>query len=258
MRHTAAALTLLLFALYAAMFPGSTITVALNQVPSWGVWMGSALLILQGLIMLSWLGVCYGWRGLLAGGLISMLGLMIENLGVTTGLPFGAYYYTSVLQPQILGRVPLAIGAAWLMIIPCAAELGIRIARHWQIRWHVALSATLVVLRDLQIEPVATRASSYWVWLEPGPYYGVPLINFAAWWLVGAGLIWGQLRVRGDRPQPLPGRTLQHLPPVMVLMSVTMFTTINLARGYWLAGGVGLLMLLVAALTLRHQAARIR
>ena len=40
-----------------------------------------------------------------------------EVLGSKTGLPFGAYHYTQVLQPQLSGA-PILIPLAWLMMLP--------------------------------------------------------------------------------------------------------------------------------------------
>ncbi len=89
-------LALALFLLYLALFPGSTITVVLDQVPAWGTWMGGALLLLQGAIVLCWLLGGYGWRGALAAGLVLILGWGVEQLGVATGFPFGRYRYTGI------------------------------------------------------------------------------------------------------------------------------------------------------------------
>ncbi|HET9221144.1 MAG TPA: carotenoid biosynthesis protein, partial [Roseiflexaceae bacterium] len=97
---------LALFLLYLAVFPGSTITVALDQVPAWGEWMGGALLLLQGAIVLCWLLGSYGRRGALAAALVFLLAWGVEHLGVTTGFPFGRYSYTAQLQPQLFGTVP--------------------------------------------------------------------------------------------------------------------------------------------------------
>ena len=50
------------------------------------------------------------------------------------------------------------------------------------------MAATLVLLLDLQIETVATKINQYWIWLDGGPYYGVPTANFVAWWLTGLAM----------------------------------------------------------------------
>jgi uncharacterized membrane protein len=227
-RRTFRGLALGLFLVYLAVFPGSTLTVALDRVPGWGEWMGGALLLLQGAIVLFWLAAGYGPRGALAAGLVAVLAWGVEHLGVVSGFPFGRYRYTDMLQPQLLGVVPLAIPCAWLMVALGAwqlatAGLGLRagyrlsvpafggrrktIGAGWsssiaglQSRqpgsrtrlavfcWPALGAATLVLLLDLQIETIATAVNRYWVWLDGGAYYGVPTANFVAWWLVGLGM----------------------------------------------------------------------
>jgi hypothetical protein len=68
-RNTFQRLALILFCIYLAVLPGSTIVVALNRVPSWGEGMGGTLLLLQGAAALCWLLGNYwargGWAALL-------------------------------------------------------------------------------------------------------------------------------------------------------------------------------------------------
>src|SRR5262245_13591812 len=124
MRQQFRRLALSLFLLYLAVFPGSTLTVALDRVPAWGAWMGAGLLIVQGAAVLCWLIGHAGRRGAGAGLLVFLLAWAVEHIGVTTGLPFGRYHYTGLLQPQLFGVVPLAILCAWLMVTIGAWQLG--------------------------------------------------------------------------------------------------------------------------------------
>ena len=266
MQVSVSRLTMLLLALYLAVFPGATLTVALDRVPVWGAWMGGALLILQGTIVLCWLISSYGRWGVLAASLIASLAWAIEHIGVTTGFPFGRYSYTAALQPQIFGVVPLAIVCAWLMVAVGAWQLagalsagaGGRAHRPGSgLRSHL-LAATLVMLLDLQIEPVATAINRYWVWGQDGWYYGVPASNFAAWWVVGALLTLVVARVlspfepgmaarAGAWQTPLPiARLLAAAPMGLYLLSTLMFTVITLMHGYLPSGLVGVVVLLWA------------
>ena len=49
----------------------------------------------------------------------------------------------------------------------------------------MALSAVLLVAADLVLDPGAALLG-YWIWTEPGLYYGIPASNFAGWLLTGA------------------------------------------------------------------------
>jgi len=123
MQHTFQRLALILFCIYLAVLPGSTIVVALDRVPGWGAWMGGALLLLQGAAALFWLLGRHGARGGLAALLVFLLAWAVEHAGVTSGMPFGHYHYTGALQPQLFGTIPLAIPCAWLMVAAGAWQI---------------------------------------------------------------------------------------------------------------------------------------
>ncbi|MGQ9892741.1 MAG: carotenoid biosynthesis protein [Roseiflexus sp.] len=256
-------LSLVCFFAYCAVFPGSTITVALDAVPSWGVWMGAAMLIVQGMAVIFWAPGMYGARGALAVGLAFGLAWAVEHIGETSGWPFGRYQYTETLQPQILGVVPFPITLAWLMVGFGSWQLA-RLAlgsRGGRIGLAI-LTGVLIVLLDLQIETVATRINDYWFWIDGGPYYGVPLQNFVGWWIVGfliALIVATLLSQSGENepdrlPPPSPssqrGRMVafvwRYLPALLCILSSIFFTAANLARGYPLAGLFGVIFLIVA------------
>ena len=273
---------LILFWIYLAVFPGSTIVVALNRVPEWGAWMGGALLLLQGAAALCWLIGTYGTRGGLAALLVFLLAWAVEYIGVITGIPFGRYRYTGALQPQLFSTVPLAIPFAWLMVAAGAWQLATNdpsTPRFLSLskgragdrppttdhrlfsavvgrRWSVVVAATLVLLLDLQIETIATKVNRYWIWQDSGPYYGVPTGNFVAWWLVGLAMALAVAKILPERSDGarlyvsrLVSRVSGFIPAHLYLLNTLMFAIVNLARGYTIAGLVGALTLL--AVTLR-------
>jgi putative membrane protein len=267
MRHTFQRLALILFCIYLAIFPGSTIVVALDRVPGWGGWMGGALLLLQGSVALCWLLGAYGARGGAAALLVFVLAWAVEHIGVTAGVPFGRYSYTSALQPQLLGVVPLAIPCAWLMVAIGSWQLArsnVQTFKRSNVQT-LALAATLVLLLDLQIETVTTRINQYWIWLDSGPYYGVPTANFVAWWLVGLAMAFVVAKVlavpavqtfKHSNIQTFTHSMSMYLPTYLYLLSTLMFATVNLARGYLVAGLVGVFVLLAAALVAQPAATR--
>ncbi len=115
---------------------------------------------------------------------------IVEYAGVRTGLPFGAYAYTSALQPQI-GGVPAHIPAAWLMMLPPAWAVGKAMTRcrrttcgrSWHgIAAHSLVSGLAMTVWDLYLDPQMV-SWQLWQWDSPGIYFGVPLLNFAGWTL---------------------------------------------------------------------------
>ncbi len=268
MRYIPQRLALCLFALYVALFPGSTLTIALNHVPPWGRSFGGVLLVIQGVVVLAWLAWRYGIRGGVAGISIALMGLVVEFLGETTGFPFGRYSYTDLLQPKVFDVVPLAICCAWAMAVPAAYEIAKLVApTTWRPIGVLLLAATLVLVLDLQIETVAANINNYWIWIDSGPYYGVPTENFVAWWLVGLGMASVLSRILGHQQSieshhENVGRmsssflqlVLRFIPHLMYLLSTLMFAIVNLARGYTLAGVVGVIVLGVSLIWITRVA----
>lgn len=261
---------LALLGIYLFVYPFGILLIALDIVPTWGTWMGGALLILQGSMMGLWLVANYGRRGLLAALSILLLSWAVEHVGVTTGFPFGGYHYTETLNLKVLGVVPLAVPFAWLMVVPAAVGITEYLLRRSQqvapprgmgrvvLRGAlIALgAASFALLLDLMIEPLAVHINGYWVWDNTGGgYYGVPGSNFAAWWVTSAvlaalmlALIHMPQRVGEAAPATPLGGTVAWLPPLLYMLNLTMFVLIYLAHGKTLAVAVGSFILIFLAL----------
>jgi len=119
--------------------------------------------------------------------LVAGLAYCAELLGVTTGLPFGKYHYTSILQPQLAG-VPVLIPLAWMMMLPPAwavAEL-ITGASGRAISF-LLVTALAFTAWDLFLDPQMVLWN-FWHWDVSGPYFGIPLSNYLGWLLVSVFL----------------------------------------------------------------------
>jgi uncharacterized membrane protein len=221
-----------LLAVYLFIFVFSVPMLMFDLVPAWGQWMGGFLLALQGVLVALWLVLVGGVRGGIAGFLIGVLSFAIEYVGVTTGVPFGAYAYTATLGLHI-GAVPYAIPFAWMMVVP-GAYLTVAPLR----RPHVAIpaAALLALTLDLLLEPIVTLVMDYWRWQDGGTYYGVPLANFLAWGgtaLVLVGLLHALVPRLPRSPQSFT------LPALLFVLNMAQFTLVNFAYGYWWAVLVG-------------------
>jgi uncharacterized membrane protein len=140
----------------------------------------------------------------------ALLTWAVEELGVRTGFPFGAYHYSDLLGPK-LGHVPVLIPIAWFMMlypswiiarVLVIGPHGLERAESRATRLQVALVAALIMTGwDVVIDPGMSEAG-YWTWHHPGPYFGVPLTNFGGWVLASAlvFLIWSA----GLPTQPQP------------------------------------------------------
>ena len=125
---------------------------------------------------------------------------LAEWIGVHSGLPFGRYAYTPLLQPQLEG-VPLLIPLGWLMMLPPAwavASVWVKPQRRWLF---AAVSGLAFTAWDFYLDPQMV-AHGFWVWKQPGLYFGIPLLNMAGWWLVSTAI------TRIIAPDQLTGQAL--------------------------------------------------
>jgi putative membrane protein len=128
----------------------------------------------------------------------------MEEVGVRTGLIFGAYHYGSLLGPK-LGDVPALIPLAWFMMIypswMVARALldGMDTKRIGGMTALAAVAALVMTAWDVVMDP-GMAAAGNWVWEKGGAYFGVPRHNYLGWlattfivyWL--AGWVWRSVR----------------------------------------------------------------
>jgi putative membrane protein len=128
-----------------------------------------------------------GRRAALALGGLTAYAYLIEYVGTTTGWPYGAFEYGIDLGPMIAGKVPLGLPVFFFPLVLnsyllCLLLLGDR-ARSRPVRLGTTLATVLLV--DAVLDPGAV-AIGFWAYIPPGPYYGVPVSNYAGWVLSGA------------------------------------------------------------------------
>jgi putative membrane protein len=160
----------------------------------------------------------WGWRRALAFTVWAAgTAFAAEWTSTRVGVPFGLYHYTGETAGRelFLSNVPFFDSLSFSFL--AFASLGL--ARHllaWRdgrpaaraARWdegglrgaarlRLALTAgVLMMWLDLVIDPLAVRGDRWFLgrifyYPEPGPYFGVPLANFAGWVVVGAVIVWG-------------------------------------------------------------------
>src|SRR5947209_6240390 len=242
---------LALFCAFCVAYPIALIGVAFDvHLPFSMTWFGSFLLILEGALLAFALMDEYGPVGLLVTLLIALLAYGVEALGAVTGFPFGAYRYTDVLFPRLPGSVPLAVIFAWLLMLIAVRGLTVRPPLMMGGSPLVSLffAAVCATLLDLEFEPVAFHLEHYWVWLAPGNinYYGVPLINFIAWFVVALAvsfLVNGLLSraISFQNITSFTSRLPLNAPTWLYFANVFMFGLVDLTHGYYIGVGVAVL-----------------
>lgn len=194
----------------------------------WSVIAGVALQAAAVLAVLH--GAWGGKETLRVAAIVIPLAWLVERIGSTTGVPFGAYHYTATLAP-LLGGVPLVIPPAWLMMLPAAWAVAAVITGRscgWQF---VVVAALAFTAWDLFLDPQMV-AWGYWVWAEPGGYFGIPWVNYLGWFAAAALIT---LAVRPRRLEP--GQALR---PLVGVYAITWFLqSVGLAL-FWGMPGPGL------------------
>ena len=197
----------------------------------------------------------FGWRRtgafFLAGWITAFL---CEFSSTRTGVPFGYYYYTgsTVGQELYIADVPFmdslsftfllfaSYCMALVFLLPAVPRsnpsrlylvLDPSISTAWP---PLVLTAAFLMFIDVIIDPVALRGDRWFLgqiygYPDPGLYFGIPLMNFAGWAIVG--LIALSLYFMIDR----------RLPPRSRITSVTRHVLLGCALYY----GVLLFNLLV-------------
>jgi uncharacterized membrane protein len=155
------------------------------------VWLAALVLAL---VLVRRGGVSWLW----AFGAAYVISLSAELAGTTWGLPFGGYHYGQGLGPRWLDRVPVLIPVSWfLMAVPSYALA--RLAFPRGLLGAVAFGSVVLLAWDLALDPAMSYATRYWTWADTGPYYGMPMLNLAGWYLTGLALMWALGALRSDR-----------------------------------------------------------
>jgi putative membrane protein len=129
---------------------------------------------------------------LLAVSVIALIGGAISALGAISGIPFGPFTFTSELGPKIFHKLPWAIPLIWVVTILNSRGVARLILRPWRKTktygfWLMGLSAVLVMLFVLALDPFASRIKHYWFWTPvkfPLTWQGAPLVDFLSWGIV--------------------------------------------------------------------------
>ncbi len=176
--------------------------------------LGTALQAAAGLLIL-----IYSFetrKALIIAGVVVVAAWLVEYIGSHTGFPFGAYHYTSALQPQ-LGGVPILIPLAWLMMLPVSWGISSVLVGNRGKLIFLIVNALIFTAWDLFLDPQMV-GWGFWVWHDPPAfnYFGIPLTNYLGW-LLASMAITAAAMLAGMRPEKIPAL------PSLVIYTVTWF-----------------------------------
>jgi len=128
---------------------------------------------------------------LLAVGITAVVGSLAHGLSALhgVGIPFGPIYFHEICGGKILDSVPWPIPLLWIVALFSSRGTARVILRPWRKLksygyWLIGLTAVLVMVFDLALEPYAVGALHLWSWQItkiPVTWYGVSPLNFISW-----------------------------------------------------------------------------
>jgi putative membrane protein len=120
-----------------------------------------------------------------------LVSLVIENIGVSTGFPFGRYTFLVGANLPHIGSIPLIVGPlyvgmgypSWLIAnLLVNGDIRRPDSRLECLALPVA-AAFVMVQWDVVMDPSGSTLARAWIWYDSGGYFGVPLSNFLGWFL---------------------------------------------------------------------------
>jgi uncharacterized membrane protein len=117
------------------------------------------------------------------------VGAVAESLSLRTGFPFGHYWFTGVMGPQVMHLPVLLVFAylgvgyvSWVLALLVLGYRGLPM-RGVRVIALPVLASFLMVAWDLSMDPDWATIDRAWVWRDGGAYFGVPVSNFLGWYL---------------------------------------------------------------------------
>ncbi len=116
---------------------------------------------------------------------------VIENIGASTGFPFGHYTFLVDANLPHIGSIPLIVGPLYLgmgypswLIANLIVNGDIRRPNSWLECLALPVAAAFVMVQwDVVMDPSGSTLARSWIWYDSGGYFGVPLSNFLGWFL---------------------------------------------------------------------------
>lgn len=174
---------------------------------------------------------------------ILILAFVIELVGVKTGLPFGSYSYTKMLEPALFG-VPLAITLSWFTIAVNAYLVARFFVSGSKKIFILVVSAVIILAIDFLLEPFASSINGYWVWNTGN----IPVQNYISWFVTGIVFAYLLDRFILWNRNIFLNMNFIAIPAVILLINVLQFAAVNIYFGYIIITLIGLAMLAASVL----------
>ncbi len=224
----------------------------------WGMSGGGVVYIILGAIAVS----IYAYRTLGTWHWLTFmvpaisLSLGSELLGTSTGFPFGNYGYLNGLGYKIAGLVPFTIPLSWFYLGFAAyllARAGLKVEENSNSWWRqlgaIAFGSLLLTSWDFVLDPAMSQTiSPFWVWYQPGAFFGMPYSNFAGWF--GTGVVFMSVAALLWKKVPLQIPKNLGFPLAVYISNFTFAAVMSVGSGFLVPTALGLLVGVLPAVVL--------
>lgn len=182
-----------------------------------------------------------------------------ELLGTSTGFPFGHYRYLSGLGYKIAGLVPFTIPLSWFYLGFSAyiiAKLGL--ANKSLPQWSknliaIVIGSILLTSWDFVLDPAMSQTRMpFWLWEQPGAFFGMPYQNFAGWF--GTGFVFMVVSTILWRAKPMNLEIKLETPLIIYLSNFAFAMIMSIAEGIYPPVGLGIILGVVPVVLLYRSA----
>jgi putative membrane protein len=182
----------------------------------------------------------YGWIFCIKTlGVLSVYAMIIEYIGLTTGLPYGNFIYTGDLGYKINGILPVTVGLSWAPLMIGSIAITYTLTKNKIHR--LILPVLILVLFDLVLDP-ASVAVGMWKYADTGLYYDVPLQNFIGWFISGSiGSMIGYCLFKNTENKNILFLSYSFL------ISIVFWTLVSVFKGLWIPSIIGIMMIIICA-----------
>ena len=188
------------------------------------------------------------------------ISLTSELLGPSTGFHFGHYRYLTGLGYKIAGLVPFTITLSWFYLgfsayLIARAGLNNKISQNWlKMVASITLGAIFLTAWDFVLDPAMSQTTlPFWVWEQPGAFFGMPYQNFAGWFGTGAVFMTVATLIWKVKPFNFPQSDLG-LPLAIYVSNFAFAMIMSLAAGIYIPVLLGLIVGLLPVLVLYRLA----
>ncbi|ELR96831.1 gamma-carotene 1'-hydroxylase CruF [Gloeocapsa sp. PCC 73106] len=197
------------------------------------------------------------WLSFMLPALLISLGS--ELLGTSTGFPFGHYRYLSGLGYKIAGLVPFTIPLSWFYLGFSAyliAKLGLanRSIPNWlKTSLAIALGSLLLTSWDFVLDPAMSQTKlPFWLWEQPGAFFGMPYQNFAGWF--GTGALFMTVAALLWKTKPLNINASLETPLIIYLSNFAFAMIMSIAEGIYTPVILGIILGVIPVIWLYKSA----